>query len=201
MAFFLAHTFASAFHLIEMACNNSYSPSIWVTEQDCIDRRELWEKMRFIAFDSFQGLPKPAGIDSLSSDFVEGKFSNSEENFVKNITAMGVPLDRVEIVSGWFNETLNEDAIKKHNLKYAAIVHIDSDLYESAKLVLNFIKPLLVDGAIIIFDDWYNFKGNPNLGEQRAFKEWLEENPNWIATQYQKEGVWRNSFIMNKKVQ
>jgi hypothetical protein len=114
------------------------------------------------------------------------------------ITSKGVPLNRVVVVSGWFGETLNESAIKTHKIKHAAIVNIDSDLYESAKLVLNFIRPLLVDGTIIIFDDWYNFRGNPYLGEQRAFKEWLDENPDLIATQYQKEGVFRNSFIMNR---
>lgn len=75
-----------------------------------------------------------------------------------------------------------------------------SYLFESAKLVLNFIRPLLVDGTIIIFDDWYTFKGNPNLGEQHAFKEWLDNNPGWIATQYHKEGVWCNSFILNKNI-
>jgi len=193
-------TFTSAFFSIQDAYRLSFSPSEWNTEQDCVERKQLWKKMRFFAFDSFQGLPKPTGIDSLSKDFVEGKFSNSENNFKKYITSMGVPLNRVRIVSGWFNETLNEDTIKKHELKYAAIVHIDSDLYESAKLALNFIKPLLVDGTVIIFDDWYNFKGNPNLGEQRAFGEWLAENPDWIATQYQKEGTWRNSFIINKNI-
>lgn len=197
---FSGSTFASAFHLIGDAYRKSYTPSVWTTEQDCIESRKLWEKMRFIAFDSFQGLPKPTGIDVLSRDFVEGKFSNSEDNFMNYITSTGVPKDRVVIVSGWFSETLNENIRKKHEIKHAAIVHIDSDLYESAKLVLNFIRPLLVDGTIIIFDDWYTFKGNPNLGEQRAFKEWLDENPDWIATQYQKEDVWCNSFIMNKSM-
>jgi hypothetical protein len=197
---YLGHSFALAFHLIREAYLNACTPSIWNTEQDCIERRKLWEKMRFIAFDSFQGLPKPTGPDLSSKDFVEGKFSNSEDNFMNYITATGVPKDRVTIVGGWFSETLNETTGKKHGIKHAAVVHIDSDLYESAKLVLNFIKPLLVEGTIIIFDDWYNFKGNPNLGEQRAFREWLDENPDWIATEYQKESVWRNSFIMNKSI-
>jgi hypothetical protein len=197
---FFGGSFASAFHLIGRAYRDRYTPSDWNNEQDCIERRKLWEKMRFIAFDSFQGLPKPNGIDLLSRDFFEGRYSNSEDSFTDYITSMGVPLNRVEIVSGWFNETLNEETLRKYRLKHAAIVHIDSDLYESARLALTFLKPLLVDGTIIVFDNWYNFKGNPNLGEQRAFKEWLDENPNWIATQYQKEGVWRNSFILNKKL-
>ncbi|MBW1699628.1 MAG: class I SAM-dependent methyltransferase [Deltaproteobacteria bacterium] len=193
-------TFVSAFFSIQNAYRFSFSPSEWNTAQDCIERRKLWKKMRFFAFDSFRGLPKPTGIDLLSKDFVEGKFSNSENNFKKYITSAGVPLNRVRIISGWFNETLNKDTINKYNLKHAAIVHIDSDLYESAKSVLEFIKPLLVDGTVIIFDDWFSFKGNPNLGEQRAFREWLDENPNWIATQYQKANTWRNSFIMNKNI-
>jgi len=197
---FFGGSFASAFQLIGRAYRDRYTPSDWNNEQDCIERRKLWEKMRFIAFDSFQGLPKPNGIDLLSRDFFEERYSNSEDSFTDYITSMGVPLNRVEIVSGWFNKTLNEETLRKYRLKHAAIVHIDSDLYESARLALTFLKPLLVDGTIIIFDNWYNFKGNPNLGEQRAFKEWFDENPNWIATQYQKEGVWRNSFILNKKL-
>ncbi len=199
---FTGFMFSSAFHLIGEAYKNAYTPSVWNTEQDRIDRKQLWDKMRFIAFDSFQGLPKPTGIDIdlSSSNFVEGKFSNSEENFLNRITSTGVPIDRVVVVPGWFDQTLNEDTIKKHDIQHAAIIHIDSDLYESAKLVLDFVGHLLVDGTVIIFDDWYNFKGNPDLGEQKALKEWLDENPDWTATQYQKEGVWRNSFIMNKRI-
>ncbi len=197
---FSGSKFASAFHLIRDAYKSSYTTSIWNTEEECIERQTQWKKMRFFAFDSFQGLPKPTGIDALSNDFIEGKYSNSEDGFISSITSKGVPKDRVVIVPGWFNESLNESTRKKHEIKHAAIVHIDSDLYESAKSVLNFIRPLLVDGTIIIFDDWYNFKGNPNLGEQRAFREWLDENPDWTATQYQKEDVWRNSFIMNKNI-
>jgi len=193
-------SFALAFHSIQRAFRHSYTLSIWNTEQDCIERRKLWEKLRFVAFDSFQGLPEPTGVDSLSRDFAEGKFANSKENFEKHITSKGVPLDRVRTVPGWFAETLNEETIKKYELKHVAIVHIDSDLYESAKLALGFITPLLVDGTVIIFDDWYHFKGNPNLGEQRALREWLSENPDWIATQYQKDGIWRNSFILNRDI-
>ena len=146
-------SFALAFHSIQRAFKHSYTPSIWNTEQDCIERRKLWEKMRFIAFDSFQGLPEPAGVDSLSKDFVEGKFANSKERFESYLVSQRVPLNRARTVPGWFAETLNEETIKKHELKHAAIVHIDSDLYESARLALNFVKPLLVDGTVIIFDD------------------------------------------------
>ncbi|RMF96763.1 MAG: hypothetical protein D6734_03280 [Candidatus Schekmanbacteria bacterium] len=192
-------SFSLAYNLIRNSFLESFTPSIWNSEEDCEERKKLWNKMKFIAFDSFEGLPTPKGIDKLSADFKEGKYSNTKENFLKNIKASGVPLDKVKVVEGWFEDTLTDETREKENIKSASIVHIDSDLYESAVLVLKFIKPLLRDGTIIIFDDWFTFRGNPALGEQRAFFEWLKENQDWTATQYQKEGVWRNSFIMNKK--
>ncbi|MGH9471088.1 MAG: hypothetical protein ACRD1N_12200, partial [Terriglobia bacterium] len=49
------------------------------------------------------------------------------------------------------------------------------------------------------FDDWYCFRGNPDLGEQRAFREWAQSKPEWYFTEYQKEGPSRNSFIVSRK--
>ena len=53
---------------------------------------------------------------------------------------------------------------------------IDCDYYSSARDVLNYIKPYLQKGTIIIFDDWYAFKGDKNHGEQKAFNEFLNKN-------------------------
>jgi hypothetical protein len=64
-------------------------------------------------------LPKPTGIDLLAREFVEGNYSDSEDSFKDYITSMGAPLDRVEIVSGWFNETLNEETLRKYRFKHA----------------------------------------------------------------------------------
>ncbi len=191
-------SFASAFHAMQRAFQDASTLDAWNTARDVVERRELWKQIRFVGFDSFQGLPASAGIDAQSRDFVEGKFTISQRGFEENITRAGVPRDRAIIVPGWFADTLTEATIQKHNLRNAAIVHIDSDLYESAKLALAFVTPLLVDGTVIIFDDWYTFRGNPNMGEQRAWSEWLASHPEWIATHYQKEGPWRNSFIVNK---
>lgn len=184
-------SFVEAYKTIEKISNH------WITEPHWFEK--LWTKKRFFAFDSFEGLPKPSGVDCLSQAFRQGLFCAKENDFKKFIVSKGVPLDRVTIVPGWFENTLNEGTRMKYDMKYASIVHIDCDLYESAALALNFVTPLLVDGSIIIFDDWYNFRGNPNLGEQRACREWIKSNPDWILTQFQKEGPWRNSFIANKR--
>lgn len=42
-----------------------------------------------------------------------------------------------------------------------------------------------------------NSWGNRELGEQRAFREWAPTRPHLRFTEFQKEGPWRNSFIVN----
>ncbi|HEX5483538.1 MAG TPA: TylF/MycF/NovP-related O-methyltransferase [Terriglobia bacterium] len=161
---------------------------------------EIWNKMRFFAFDSFCGLPDPRGVDRSSADFAEGQYSVTLQDFVNNLKHGKVDLSKVAAIPGWFEDTCKPKTIENHRIRSASIVHIDCDLYESARVVLKFVEPLLLDGTILIFDDWYCFRGNPDLGEQRAFKEWAAGKPDWVFTQYQKEGPARNSFIANHRI-
>jgi len=107
-------------------------------------------------------------------------------------------MDHVIVVSGFYEKTLNEETIKKYSLKNAAIVMVDCDLYSSTRIVLNFIKDLIVEGSIIIFDNWFNFKANPNKGEQAACGEWLKENPEIKLIPYARWGMTQMSFIVNR---
>lgn len=189
-------SFASAFHSLRRAFEEYSAPGN--TPQEANERRELWQQMRFVAFDSFEGLPAPTGIDTQTRNFVQGKFACSQSQFEKNIASAGVPLERTIVVPGWFAYTLTEATIRRHHLRHAAIVHIDSDLYESAKRALDFVTPLLVDGTVIIFDDWYAYRGNPYLGEQRAWREWCAAHPEWTTTEYHKQGASASSFLVNQ---
>lgn len=161
--------------------------------------REIWSNMRFFAFDSFRGLPQPSGFDRRSVDFAEGQYSCGTEGFFDNLKRGKVDLRKVVAVPGWFEDTCTEETMRRYNIRAASIVYIDCDLYESARVVLEFIEPLLVDGTVLIFDDWYCFRGNPDLGEQRAFAEWSQAKPDWTFTQFQKDGATRNSFIVNRR--
>ena len=169
------------------------------SQKDVSEIGRIWQDMRFFAFDSFQGLPESQGIDKQGHDFCEGKYSCSEADFRAKLVDRGVPLDKVVIVPGWFSDTCIDETIRNHAIKKAAVVHLDCDLYESTKQALNFITPLLTDGTILIFDDWYCFRGNPELGEQKAFTEWSLSLPDWIFSEYQKEGPWSTSFIANQR--
>lgn len=136
--------------------------------------------MRFVAFDSFEGLPRPRGIDAeggFSSHFFERQFACSEEDFYRNLRGNRVDTSRVSTVKGWFNETLSPEAAERHGVRQVAVAWVDCDLYESTVPVLDYLTKRLVVGSVVIFDDWRCFRNLPEYGEQRAVREWLERNP------------------------
>ena len=156
------------------------------------------DSMHFYAFDSFSGLPEIAGIDAAGfKHFEKNEYSCDLRNFTNNIYGLGVDKNKVHITTGWFDKVLNENTMKKLPLEKASVIWIDSDLYESAVPVLNFITDYLQNGTLIIFDDWFCFRGDPEKGEQKAFKEWLENNPQIKVSHYQKFNWQGNSFIVH----
>ncbi|HZV33251.1 MAG TPA: TylF/MycF/NovP-related O-methyltransferase [Verrucomicrobiae bacterium] len=159
--------------------------------------QNAWNELRFIAFDSFQGMPESGEVDSIHPVFPKGTYACSEADFRANLRKYGIADSKVVTVPGFFRDTLNDATAKRLGLKKIAMLHIDSDLYESARDALEFCTPFFVDGTVIIFDEWYQFYGNPDLGEQRAFREWIAAHPEWIVTPFQKEGAFRNSFFLN----
>lgn len=141
----------------------------------------LFPHMRFLAFDSFRGLPELTGIDTendFSSGFYKGQFACTEAQFLKNVedAAPGLDMKRVITVPGWFDQTLTPETARKHQINKLSCLWIDCDLYESTVPILKFIRPLLSVGTIILFDDWRCYRNLPDYGQQRACKEWLDND-------------------------
>jgi hypothetical protein len=140
--------------------------------------------MRFIAFDSFEGLPRPRGVDALdgySSHFVENEFACTEESFIANIRSKGVDLTKVDVLKGWFDQSLNSEGAS--GIGKIAFAWIDCDLYESTVPVLDYLTDRLQVGTVVLFDDWRSYRNHPDFGEQRACREWLEANRNVKLTE------------------
>jgi O-methyltransferase len=120
------------------------------------------------AFDSFEGLPAMTRGDS--GAWYEGQYSCDVNSFISFIKKWGVPEGAFSIVAGFFNESLSRSI----SIEKAAIIWIDCDLYNSTVSVLRFIKPMLQDGTLVLFDD---FGGTDDQGERRALIEFLQANP------------------------
>lgn len=153
--------------------------------------------MRFFGFDSFQGLPKIDKSGLKGSVFFPGQFAHP-----LNILEKMIPEDTF-LIPGWFKDTLN-DTFKMFNrfdgsgISRASVIWVDCDLFESTELVLEFIKNLLVDGTVLIFDDWFCYRGDPNKGEQKAFYNWVRKHKIKYSD-FQQFGWAGKSFIIHKE--
>ena len=112
-------------------------------------------------FDSFEGLKE----NWLGANRPKGFFSLNKQ--VPKLNRNCVP------VIGWIQETLPPFISDNNDLKIN-FVHIDTDTYPTAKFILERIKPYLVDNAIILFDELYNFSGW-SVGEYKALTEVFKE--------------------------
>lgn len=152
---------------------------------------------RFFAFDSFEGLPP--GPAERHVDYGVGAYACSEGQFLDNLKREGVDLSRVVTIPGYYDKTLTPELKSRYGLEKAAVVMIDCDLYESTVPVLDFLTDIVDQGTVLIFQDWFRFKGRPGSGEQRACREWLARNPHLELIEYWREGPQAVSFIVNLK--
>ena len=110
-------------------------------------------------FDWFQGLP-----DDWRPGLPKGRFRQE---------ALPPVEKNVELVVGRFEETLG--GFLDDHPGVASFVHIDCDLYSSARFVLAALLRArrLAVGTILLFDELYNYPGWFQGGEFRALRELL----------------------------
>lgn len=120
---------------------------------------EAAPERQFFGFDSFEGLPEEwAGSRSSEINFNRG---GKPPRVRSNVT----------LIKGWFNETL--PPFLTSNTGPIAFLHIDCDLYSSTKTVLDLVAGRLAPGCVIVFDEFFNYKGYEQH-EYKAFFEWVE---------------------------
>lgn len=110
-------------------------------------------------FDWFKGLPEPW------KKYAKGRFNRTG--------AVPSPPAGVQWVVGLYNESLPAFMANHSNQKVTYLL-IDSDLYSSAKYVLDTVDHALSEDAIIYFDEIMNYPGH-ECGELRALYEYLNE--------------------------
>ena len=107
--------------------------------------------------DTFQGVVKASDRDQ---SYRGGEHSDTSEEIVKRL-AQKLGLSNVSILKGVFPE---ETGKKVCNEKFR-FCHIDVDVYDSAKDIVDWIWPRLNLGGILVFDDY----GFPTTTGMRDF--------------------------------
>lgn len=133
--------------------------------------RELGRPRKVFGFDSFQGLPENWRNSTLGEAWQKRWTAKGSFDLGGHAPDLLVDTDAVDFVVGWFNESL--PLFLDREAGPVTFVHIDSDLYSSAALVLGLLTPRLVPGAVLVFDELVNYPGFRG-GEARALYEWLE---------------------------
>lgn len=103
-------------------------------------------------FDSFEGLSEPTESDLWShtkgSYWKKGDMTSTLEKLLSNLQEF----ENIVIHKGWIPEVFSD--CNEPNFK---LVHIDVDLYEPTLASLNYFYPRLIEGGIIVMDDYGYF--------------------------------------------
>lgn len=96
--------------------------------------------------DTYEGIVKASTKDNT---YKGGELSNTSVDYVERITKK-LDLNNVKILKGIFPDQ-TVDMVTDNNFR---IIHIDVDVYESAKDIFEWGLKRLSPGGIIIFDDY-----------------------------------------------
>ena len=111
-------------------------------------------ELTFYGFDSFEGL-------------TEAWIFRRERAFANMQGLPPVP-GNVNLVKGYFDETL-PGFVEQHS-QPLALLHVDSDLYSSAVTIFQLLADRIVEGTVIVFDEYFNYHG----WQQGEHLAWME---------------------------
>lgn len=115
-------------------------------------------------FDSFKGLSNPLPEDG--SYWMSGLLAAGKDIVSTNLKPFA---DQLVFHKGWIPDRFTD----VHDCRFA-FVHIDVDLYQPTLASIAFFYPRLIQGAILLCDD-YAFGSCP--GATKAINEYLADKP------------------------
>ncbi len=97
--------------------------------------------------DTFSGVVKAGAKDSA---YKGGEHSNTSRHIVEDLIFNQMKLDNVQILEGIFPDQTSIE-IDQEKFRFC---HIDVDIYQSARDILDYIWDRMVHGAMIVYDDY-----------------------------------------------
>ena len=115
---------------------------------------------KIIGFDTFSGFKGIDAKDGAACKCVDGSFSVADgyETYLSQILSLQEALNpmnhlrRFELVKGDASETI-PDYMERHPETIISLAILDFDIYKPTKVALEQIKPRLVKGIVLVFDE------------------------------------------------
>lgn len=123
----------------------------------------LGEVRPLYLYDTYEGMTEPTDADiSLEGKPARTTWRRKEkwcaaslDEVRSNMAKTGYPMDSVHLVEGRVEYTL---PVSDHS--QIALLRLDTDWYESTKLELEILYPLLVQRGVLIVDDYGHWRGS-----------------------------------------
>ena len=116
-------------------------------------------------FDSFEGLQE----DWVGTSMAKGFF-----NVNKKTPKIDNP--NCKFYVGYFDKTIPDfvNFLDKNQIEQILFIHLDSDTYPAANIVLNSLSKFIRKNTIITFDEYLGYPGW-KYGEYKAFQEFIRD--------------------------
>ena len=137
--------------------------------------RELFENpfsKKILGFDTFDKFPETkfsGDIELLEKQIAtDGQNSISTEQLHKIFAHKGI--DRyIELIEGDITKTVPE-YVEKHPELKISILNLDTDVYEPAVTIMEYLYPRIIKGGILMIDDYGEFPG-----ENKAVDDYFKD--------------------------
>jgi hypothetical protein len=136
-------------------------------------------------FDTFSGMTTPTGLDidyrgNLAGEMMQSETKIDGENSIHcaaslalvNINLLENNAKNVKLIEGDVAVTLSQP---KNLPEKIALLRLDTDWYESTKVELETLYPLLEPGGVLIIDDYGHFSG-----ARKAVDEYFRNQEIWM---------------------
>ncbi|WP_120496535.1 TylF/MycF/NovP-related O-methyltransferase [Kiloniella sp. EL199] len=116
----------------------------------------------FVFFDSFEGLPEATELDGgtairlqKENELWHNNNTASYDLFMSDLDKFGLSKRGVTVHKGWFEDTLPKFDKKKQ----IGVLRLDGDWYESTYSILDNLYDQVVEGGLILIDDYHDWQG------------------------------------------
>jgi O-methyltransferase len=125
---------------------------------------------RFYLYDTFAGMPRPGQRDRPLAEkldtlaYFEGRRTGDDSSdwccasvdvVRQNLATVAYDQDKFVLIEGKVEDTLPRTLPGP-----IAILHLDTDWYESTRHQVEHLMPLMVPGGVLIVDDYFYWSGN-----------------------------------------
>ena len=142
------------------------------------ENTQLIQRREMIAFDTFGEFPPATYEPDIKprEKFVSLCGDGFSADQVMGILKKVKCAENVELVQGDVCKTVPE-YVKSHPDLEIALINMDTDLYEPAKVIIKHLYPLLVEGGILISDNYGIFPGETKAVQEKFGREVIYGTP------------------------